>query len=95
MPLDRCNDAESGTFTRAFVPLKTSASPNLPVLVQVAFETVPVFAFPDESATLVPDPSSNPYAATKPGPEVPPCVVAVAMFENGPRLLAASVARTR
>jgi hypothetical protein len=40
--------------------------PNLPAAAQVVFATVPVFPFPDESATVVPDPSSNPYAATKP-----------------------------
>jgi hypothetical protein len=30
-------------------------------------ETVPLFPFPDASATVVPDPSSNPYAATRAG----------------------------
>ena len=38
----------------------------LPAVAQVAFATVPVVPFPDASATVVPDPSSNAYAATNP-----------------------------
>ena len=37
-----------------------------PVAAQVAFAIVPLFPFPDASVTVVPDPSSNPYAATSP-----------------------------
>jgi hypothetical protein len=61
-----CNDAELGTFTRALVPLNTSAVPNFPNDAHVAFKRVPVFPFPDESATDDPDPSSNENAATNP-----------------------------
>src|SRR4051812_35507823 len=75
-----CNDVEFGTLTREFEPLNDSAPPNLPAGVQFAFERVPVFAFPDESAVVVPDPSSNAYAATRPaGPAA--CVVAALGFE--------------
>jgi hypothetical protein len=52
--------------TIALVPLNSSASPNLPAVDQVAFVIVPLLAFPDASVTVVPDPSSNPYAATRP-----------------------------
>jgi hypothetical protein len=53
-------------FTRALLPLKTSAFPYFPAVVQVAFAIVPVFPFPEESATVVPVPSLNEYAATSP-----------------------------
>jgi len=62
----KCNDAESGTFTRALDPLNCNAFPNFPAATHVAPETDPVFPFPDASATDDPDPSSNPYAATNP-----------------------------
>ena len=65
--LDRCNEAESGTVTRELDPLKLSAPPYLPVATQVAFAIVPLLPFPDASATVDPDPSSNAYAATSPG----------------------------
>ena len=48
------------------MPLNCSALPYLPVVAQVVFETVPVLPLPDASVTVVPDPSSNPYAATRP-----------------------------
>ena len=57
----------SGIVDPALVPLKTSALPNLPAVVQVALATVPLLPFPDESATVVPEPSSNAYAATSAG----------------------------
>jgi hypothetical protein len=38
----------------------------LPVAAQVAFEIMPVFPLPDASVTVVPEPSSKPYAATSP-----------------------------
>src|SRR5437773_3760937 len=94
MPLVRCSEAESGTLTREFVPLKRSALPYLPAVVQVAFEIVPVLPLPEESATVVPLPSSKPYADTRPGATVA-CVVALAGLETGPRLPAPSIARTR
>src|SRR4051794_14859810 len=67
MPELSCSELEFGTFTRALVPLKFNAPPNLPVVDQVVFKTVPAFPFPEESATVVPAPSSNEYAATSPG----------------------------
>src|SRR5712692_5062679 len=66
IPVVRCNEAESLMFTRALLPLKTSALPYFPAVVQVAFAIVPVFPFPEESATVVPVPSLNEYAATRP-----------------------------
>ena len=63
----------------AFVPLKESALPNFPALVQVApFDRARV-AVPDGSATVVPVPSSNPYAATR--PPTAACVVAEAVLQ--------------
>ena len=44
------------------------------------FATVPLLPFPDASATVVPDPSSNAYAATGVGP-LGTGVVAVAVLE--------------
>jgi hypothetical protein len=46
-----------GRVTRAFVPLKVSALPYLPWLVQAAFPIVPAFLVPEASATVVPAPS--------------------------------------
>src|SRR5258706_14502960 len=62
----RSSDAESGTVTRALVPLKLSALPNLPERVRVAAVMVPVLVLPDASVTVDPLLSSNPYAATRP-----------------------------
>ena len=53
MPVVRCSDDESGTLTRALVPLNDSAFPNLPEAVHVAFASVPVFPLPDESVDLI------------------------------------------
>jgi hypothetical protein len=61
------NDGESGTVTRELEPLKLNAFPNLPLADQVVFAAVPEFPLPDASATVDPDPSSNPNAATSPG----------------------------
>src|SRR5215813_9804878 len=66
IPLDSCSEAALGTVTTAFVPLNDSALPYLPDVAQVAPVIVPVFPLPDASVTIVPDPSSNPYAATTP-----------------------------
>jgi hypothetical protein len=60
----RSSEFESATVTRVLVPLNVSADPNLPWVVQVPDETVPALPCPDESATLVPPPSLNEYAAT-------------------------------
>jgi hypothetical protein len=51
----------------------------MPELTQVAFEIVPLFPLPDASATELPDPSSNPYAATN--PDTAAGVVTLAMLE--------------
>ncbi len=53
-------------MTIALVPLNCSALPYLPAAAQVAFASVPVLPLPDASVTVVPDPSSNAYAATSP-----------------------------
>jgi hypothetical protein len=66
----------------------------LPAAAQVAFATVPLFPFPDESATVAPDPSLNENAATKPDeaanveaePDVSTTIVA-------PRAESATIAR--
>ncbi len=65
MPVVRSSDAASGIVTRALVPLNVSALPYFPAVVHVAFASVPEFPLPDASATVVPDPSLNAYAATK------------------------------
>ena len=54
IPVVSRNDAESGTITRALVPLKVRALPYLPSVVHAAFPVLPVFPFPDVSATVVP-----------------------------------------
>ena len=59
-------EAASGTLTMLDVPLKVSAFPNLPDVVQVAFETVPRLLLPEPSLTAVPVPSSKLYEATNP-----------------------------
>ena len=79
IPLERCSEAASGTVTSALVPLNCSALPYLPVAAQVAPVIVPVLPFPDASATVVPEPSSKPYAATRPVGAA--AVLAPAMFE--------------
>src|SRR4051812_23548204 len=48
------------------VPLNDRALPNLPAVAHVAAAIEPVSALPDESAVVVPVPSSKPYAATSP-----------------------------
>src|SRR6476646_901044 len=93
MPLVRCSDVESGIVTRELVPLNDSAPPNLPAVDQVVFETVPLFPFPDESATVAPEPSLKEYAATR--PDGAAGVDAPAVFVYGLKFPAASVARTR
>ena len=45
------------TVTQSFTPSKASALPNLPWVLQAAPEIVPVWPFPEASATLVPLPS--------------------------------------
>jgi len=64
----KCNDGASGIVTSDALPSNASAPPYLPALVQVARMTFPVLPVPDTSATLVPLPSLNAYAATGVGP---------------------------
>ncbi len=75
----RCSDVASGIVTSALVPLKTSALPNLPALVHVAFVIVPVFPLPDRSADRRARAFVEEYAATRFG--FVASVVAVATFE--------------
>ena len=79
MPVVNLSDGASGIVTMALLPLNTSAFPNLPVAVHVAFAIVPVLPLPEMSLTVVPEPSSNEYAATRLG--LVDKVVAVATFE--------------
>jgi hypothetical protein len=93
MPALSRREDESGTVTRALEPLNESALPYLPAVDQAAVPIDPPFPLPDASATLVPPPSLNEYAATSPVDAAG--VVAEAVVEYGPRLRAASWARTR
>ena len=87
---------EEATDTLLFVPLNTNAPPFFPCVVHATVPwIVPVFAFPARSTTVVPVPSSNEYAATRPGMTVAAGVVALPVLENAPGLPAASTARTR
>ena len=61
-----CSDAEFGTLTRALVPLKESAPPYLPDVDHVVLDVVPLLPVPEASPTVVPLPSLNEYAATRP-----------------------------
>ena len=60
----KCKEAASGIVTRAPDPLNVRAFPYFPEVVQVALAIVPVFPLPDESETVVPEPSLKEYAAT-------------------------------
>ena len=53
-------------MTTEVVPLNDNAPRYRPEVDQVVFVTVPLLPLPDASVTVVPDPSSNAYAATKP-----------------------------
>ena len=93
IPLVRASEVELLTVTQAFVPLKLSAEPYFPPLAQVAFASVPVFPFPEESTADVPAPASNEYAATRPAPELA-ATVAFTSLEAPETLPAASSAVT-
>src|SRR5947209_1137505 len=67
IPVVRWRSVLSATVTQALVPLNARASPYFPAVDHVAFESVPVRPFPVASAVVTPEPSSNPYAATRPG----------------------------
>src|SRR5689334_20653563 len=66
IPVVRSSDEASLIDTQAFVPLNTSALPYMPAVVHLALEIVPVFPFPEASATVVPMPSLKLYAAIRP-----------------------------
>ena len=66
IPVVRSSEFASGTVTQSLTPSKLNAAPNLPAPVHTGPEIAPAFPFPDESAAVVPDPASNPYAATRP-----------------------------
>ena len=80
IPVVRCNESESSISIHAFVPLNTSALPYLPAVVDVAFAMVPVFPVPDASDTVVPVPSLNEYAATRPAVPLPIAVTSMAVL---------------
>src|SRR5262245_50467543 len=82
MAVVRSSEGASFTVTRALVPLKASAPPFLPPVVHVAVPIGPALPFPEASPAVVPVPSLNEYAATRPplgGPAA--WVVAVATDE--------------
>src|SRR5215510_7680915 len=93
IPVVRSSDAESGTLTIAFVPLKLKAPPYLPLVLQVALAIVPLLLLPETSGRLEPDPWSKEYEATSPtGGALE--TVALASLEGALRLPAASSAVT-
>ena len=67
MAVVRSREAESGIRTRLVEPLKLSAPPYRPWVVQVAPTRVPVLPLPEASAVVVPVPSLNAQAPTRPG----------------------------
>src|SRR5262249_2782251 len=93
IPVVRSSDNELGMPTLELVPLKTSAPPNSPAEVQLVFVTVPLLPCPEASLTVVPEPSSNEYEATRVA-VAPAGVMAVAGFEASPMFPAPSIART-
>ena len=56
MPLLRESEAESATVTQSLTPSKVSAPPDLPAVVQVAPEIVPLLPRPELSASVEPEP---------------------------------------
>src|SRR5260221_13343259 len=66
MPLVRSRAAALATVTQLLTPSNDSAPPNLPLVVHVGPFSVPVLPPPDASAVVVPAPSLNVYAATRP-----------------------------
>ncbi len=89
MPLVNSKGGAFATVTQLPIsPLNFRALPNLPRLqtgpVKVPLKLFPLF--PDESAVVVPLPSSKPYAATKP---------ALSAFPLLPRALSSRAPRAR
>src|SRR5688572_25423739 len=66
IPVVRSSVARSATVTQSLTPSNDRALPLCPAVVQVAPEIVPAGPLPDLSAVVVPAPSSNPKAATRP-----------------------------
>lgn len=67
IPVLNWSNEELGMPTKAFVPLNEIAFPYFPEVVHNAPPcSVPLCLLPDASFAVVPLPSLNPYAATKP-----------------------------
>src|SRR5215212_5171416 len=80
--LPRLRVVELGTRTTLLVPLKLNALPWRPAVLHVAPVIVPTFPLPDPSAVVVPEPSPNAQAPTRPGGTAGAAVVdASAAFE--------------
>ena len=58
--LVRSSEDESGTVTMSLIPSKVSAAPDLPEVVHVAPEIVPLLPVPESSWSVVPLPAPNP-----------------------------------
>src|SRR2546427_10745789 len=67
---ERSREFESNTVTLAAMPSKDNALPAIPALHTGPFIKVPVLPFPEESATVVPVPSSNFQYATRLDPPI-------------------------
>src|SRR5262245_2584029 len=97
MPVLRRRSAVSLIVTQSLTPSKRSAPPCLPVVVQAAWKIVPVWPFPVVSASDVPLPASNEYAAIGVGAggallsTVTPTFVAVVECPAASRATAVSV----
>src|SRR3954447_7234873 len=65
MAFVRSREAASGTVTQSLTPSKLRPEPALPAT-RVASRSVPALPLPELSLTVVPAPSSKPYAATSP-----------------------------
>ena len=63
---DRSRETESNTVTLLAMPSKYNAFPAIPAVHTGPFVRVPVLPFPEESAAVVPVPSSNFQYATRP-----------------------------
>src|SRR4051812_14654574 len=80
IPLVRSSDALSATVTMPLLPLNDAALPDLPAVLHVTPPlSVPVFDWPEMSAVVVPVPSSNEYAATRPAGKPPPELLIVTL----------------
>src|SRR5262245_6287766 len=64
--LDRSRELESSTVTLSSMPSKYNALPTFPAVHRGPLTRVPVFPLPEESAAVVPLPSSNLQWATRP-----------------------------